>query len=394
MIDPLILARSVHLAATVLAAGTVCFMVLVAEPAARTMTAPRPADLPGVLRAPDHCGLHRARARHRFGRASGWCLIAADIYGVADRRSVPAWRGRCRSSTDTRFGQVAIARLALALLIAALLPGRHRGWLQLAAAIGLIALPALIGHAGATPGLAGPHPSRVRHGASAGGRRLARRPAGAGHAAGAARRSGKPAWRAFASRCDRAVFDRSASSASAALLASGIVNSWNLLAGPRDLVATDYGRLVLLKIGLFAAMVAIAAVNRYHLTPRLPAPAAMRALRRNSLAETGLGLCVLVFVGGARHHGAGRHVHAPPADIPPDAAFVHIHTNEAMADVTIEPGRPGPVRVSIRLTREDSSDIRGCRSLGRARPRGHNRARHPYPAPQHGCRTEHGRSID
>ena len=47
MIDPLILARSVHIAATVLAAGTVCFMVLVAEPAARTMTAPRPADLPG-----------------------------------------------------------------------------------------------------------------------------------------------------------------------------------------------------------------------------------------------------------------------------------------------------------------------------------------------------------
>ena len=58
-----------------------------------------------------------------------------------------------------------------------------------------------------------------------------------------------------------------------ALLASGIVNSWNLLGGPRDLVTTDYGRLVLLKIGLFVAMVGIAAANRFHFTPQLPAPA-------------------------------------------------------------------------------------------------------------------------
>ena len=81
------------------------------------------------------------------------------------------------------------------------------------------------------------------------------------------------------------------------LLASGLINSWNLPARPRDLVATDFGRLVLLKIGLFAAMVTIAAVNRFHLTPRLAAPTAQRALQRNSLGETGLGLCVLVLVG-------------------------------------------------------------------------------------------------
>ena len=35
MIDPLILARGLHIAASVLAAGTVGFLVLVAEPAAR-----------------------------------------------------------------------------------------------------------------------------------------------------------------------------------------------------------------------------------------------------------------------------------------------------------------------------------------------------------------------
>ena len=62
------------------------------------------------------------------------------------------------------------------------------------------------------------------------------------------------------------------------LLASGLVNSWSLLNGPRDLIASDYGRLVALKIVLFGAMVAIATVNKFYLTPRLPRPAALRAL--------------------------------------------------------------------------------------------------------------------
>ena len=34
MTDPLILTRAVHLAATVLVFGTICFMALIAEPAA------------------------------------------------------------------------------------------------------------------------------------------------------------------------------------------------------------------------------------------------------------------------------------------------------------------------------------------------------------------------
>ena len=126
-------------------------------------------------------------------------------------------------------------------------------------------------------------------------------------------------------------------------------------------------------------MVAIAAVNKFYLTPRLPKPAALRALQRNSLAEIGLGLCVLLFVGVLGTLPPAAHVHAASTGIPPDAAFVHIHTVEVMADVTIEPGRAGRTDVTIRVSREDLShypakDVRleldpptaGGRTIGRA----------------------------
>ncbi len=137
------------------------------------------------------------------------------------------------------------------------------------------------------------------------------------------------------------------------LLATGIVNSWNLLGGPRDLWTTDYGRLIAFKIVLLAAMIAIATVNKFHLTPRLPARAALRNLQRNSLAEIGIGLCVLVLVGYLGRLQPTAHVHPATTPIPPDAAFTHIHAPEAMADVTINPGRAGHSAVTIRVSRED-----------------------------------------
>jgi putative copper export protein len=75
-----------------------------------------------------------------------------------------------------------------------------------------------------------------------------------------ARRTAEPAWYDFTIRATRR-FSVVGILSVGALLASGLINSWNLLSGPRDLVISDYGRLVALKIGLFAAMVGIAAVN-------------------------------------------------------------------------------------------------------------------------------------
>jgi copper transport protein len=49
------------------------------------------------------------------------------------------------------------------------------------------------------------------------------------------------------------------------------------------------------------------------------------------------------------------HTHPQPANaiVPEGAAFVHIHSNAGMADVTIMPGRVGTAQASIRLWNEE-----------------------------------------
>jgi putative copper resistance protein D len=280
-------------------------------------------------------------------------LLAAEIYSVP---IAEVWLngGVWQVATDTRFGLVWGARAALAVLLGLLMLRPALRLLQLASAAGLIALLALIGHAGAAPGFAGTvHLAADTVHLLAAGCWLGGLPA---LALLLALGSHDPAWRAVVVAAIRR-FSVLGIVCVAVLLASGAVNAWNLLSGPRDLMATGYGLLVLLKIGLFPAMVALAAFNRYRLTPQLPAPAAQRALRRNSLAEFGLGLCVLVLVGALGTIAPTAHVHISSSEIPPDAAFVHIHTEQAMTDVTIDPGRTGRVRATIHVLREDFTEL-------------------------------------
>jgi len=329
------------MAATVLACGTVGFMVLVA-------------DVPA---------LHR-RLRLTVWAALavavlsglGWLvLLASDILG-APIVDVCLHGGVWSVATDTRFGMEWCARLLLAVGLGLLMLAPKARLLQLGAAALLIGLLALIGHAGATPGLAGRiHLVSDMFHLLAAGAWLGAVPALVMLLAQAGRIH-DATWSAIAVAAT-ARFSNLGTVCVVTVLASGAVNSWNLLSGPRDLVVTDYGRLVLLKIGLFIAMLAIATVNRCYLTPQLPAPGAMRALRRNSLGEIVLGLCVLLFVGVLGTLAPTAHVHSSSADIPADAAFVHIHTEAAMADVTINPGRVGKVKATIRVSREDFSDF-------------------------------------
>jgi putative copper resistance protein D len=236
-------------------------------------------------------------------------------------------------------------------VLAGLLSFLATRWLQLAIAAALIGSLALIGHAGATPDAAG----RV-HLASDTAHLLA---AGAWVDALPALALLLHQTRGETANAGAAVhrFSTIGIASVGTLVATGFINSWNLLAGPRDLIATDYGRLLLLKIALFAAMVGIASVNRYRLTPQLGAPGVARSLERNSLAKVGLGLCVFLFVGalGTMAPPLHDHVYIPTQQVPADAAFVHIHSDEAMADVTIEPGRVGAASIVVLLMREDFS---------------------------------------
>jgi putative copper resistance protein D len=92
----------------------------------------------------------------------------------------------------------------------------------------------------------------------------------------------------------------------ATLLVTGLVNAWALTAphSISEAFTTDYARLLLVKVAVFVMMLALAALNRFTLSPRLAADAANEreskaaivALRRNVLLETGLAVFVLVAV--------------------------------------------------------------------------------------------------
>jgi putative copper resistance protein D len=116
---------------------------------------------------------------------------------------------------------------------------------------------------------------------------------------GSARRAGDPVSAAVAYQATRR-FSILGIASVAVILATGVINTYEIL-GPMALsIGTDYNRLLLAKIGLFIAMLAIAAVNRRRLTPQLSderdQKRAMRQLQRNSLAEVGLGLLILAIV--------------------------------------------------------------------------------------------------
>ena len=348
-VDPLIFVRAVHFAATALACGTVAFLVLAAEPAARIDSGF------SNLRRRLVVLVWIALAVAVLSGVAWLILLASDILGVSIAEAC-LHGGAWPVVTDTRFGLVWAIRFVFALSLSLLMLWPATRMLQLAAAAAVMALPALVGHAGATPGLVGDLHllSDMAHLLAAGiwlG----------GLAALAlvltqARRSKKSTTRDLAVVATRH-FSILGMVSVGVLLLSGLINCWNLMGGPRDLLMTEYGRLVALKIGLFAAMIAIAAANRFYLTPRLPKPDASRALTRNSLAELGLGLCILSLVGILGTLSPSAHVHASPLPIPPEAAFVHIHDARAMADVTIDPGRQGKADVTIRVMREDTTQF-------------------------------------
>jgi len=102
-----------------------------------------------------------------------------------------------------------------------------------------------------------------------------------------------------------AEFSGIGSAAVAAILASGLINSWFLVGPSRiwSMGASPYGLLLIAKVGLFVAMLALAAANRFRLTPDLERGlaagdprGAVAALRRSIFTETGAGLAVLILV--------------------------------------------------------------------------------------------------
>jgi copper resistance protein D len=131
------------------------------------------------------------------------------------------------------------------------------------------------------------------------------------------RRFFEKAWVSIA--CDAAIrFSNLGIAAVGTLLISGTINACFLIGGMQRFVDTSYGRLLILKITLFAAMVGLAGINREYLLPRLVGDGStdlgsrtVQQLVRNTLLEISLGIGVIVIVGmlGIMAPATDMHAH-------------------------------------------------------------------------------------
>jgi putative copper resistance protein D len=91
----------------------------------------------------------------------------------------------------------------------------------------------------------------------------------------------------------------------ATLIGSGLVNSWFLIGSVSGLFATAYGQLLIVKLGLFVGMLALAVSNRFWIVPSLTtartddpngSTAWAAKLHHHVVGEQVLGLMVLLVV--------------------------------------------------------------------------------------------------
>jgi putative copper resistance protein D len=133
---------------------------------------------------------------------------------------------------------------------------------------------------------------------------------------GGARTQPGNTWQAFAAIATRR-FSTLGIVAMATLLVTGAINAWFLVGSVDALMGTGYGQLVLAKLGLFVAIVLIAAVNRFWLTPGLqPGDSAAQrtvlpSLWRNVMLEMAFGAAALGVAAVLGTTPPPSHQHGP-----------------------------------------------------------------------------------
>lgn len=289
--------RAVHFAATAITVGSIIFRIAIANAVLRSDKAATTSFRTAMLRVVS-LGLAATVISGMI-----WLLLqAASMSGMPFNEAMTT-DVLSTVVTETQFGQVTAIRLGLAIVLAACLVYDAiviAQWLGLGAALGLAASLAWTGHAGSTLDATG-----YLH-----------------VAADALHLIASAAWigglvslilfLAVARRRQAVVLAHDAAKrfstlgivSVATLLLTGIANAAILVGSFRGLVVTQYGRLLMLKLGIFVIMLGFAAINRFRLTPRLVLPPgndrnikALHQLTRNSTIETVLGLALLIIVG-------------------------------------------------------------------------------------------------
>ena len=301
---PLVVIRAIHFSATAILAGSLIFRAVVAKPALRSE--------PAIAK------LFRTQIRTQtlgvawiglsITTASGviWFLLQAVAMSGRPFGEAMTSDVLLTVLNQTQFGLVSEIRFALAIILAACLAYdrlAQADWFALVAALGLTAAIAWNGHAGATPGAMGNVHVTVD---------VLHLIAAAAWIGGlvslalllvAARNIRTAVWVPLARNAAER-FSTLGIISVTTLMVTGIVNAWILVGSFHALVMSGYGRLLMLKIAIFAIMLVFAAANRFWLTPRLGFSSAneaqfeaLRQLTRNSVIEIALGITIFAIVG-------------------------------------------------------------------------------------------------
>ncbi|WP_445215618.1 copper resistance CopC/CopD family protein [Bradyrhizobium sp. Pa8] len=131
-------------------------------------------------------------------------------------------------------------------------------------------------------------------------------------------------------------FSRIAALAVGVLALTGLALAIVQLEKPVALVETRYGLILSIKLALVTGLLALAALNRFRLTPALARDeTGTPALKRSILLEGAIALAILAVVAGWRFT-------PPPRTIIPETPLaIHIHSDKAMFQVLVSPGKPG-----------------------------------------------------
>ncbi|WP_407160119.1 copper homeostasis membrane protein CopD [Bradyrhizobium sp. STM 3557] len=299
---PLVAARGVHLAASAITAGVLIFGATVLAPAASPMPQAR------VIGSRLRRVIWLALAVDVVSGFVWFVLQAASMSGLAPGEAIAPdvlWT----VLVETQFGQVMLARLLCLIVLAACLGLDGIAAMQrlaLAAALGFVGAIAWTGHAGATAGGEGAvHVAAdVLH--------LWAAAAWTGGLLGlvlllVALGRGPEARAAIMVAVRR--FSILGLASVGTLLVSGAIHSWILVGSLHVLLVTAYGRLLIIKLALFALMLALATINRLWLTPRLATASTERAtamLISTAAIELVFAIAVFALVGalGTQHPAA------------------------------------------------------------------------------------------
>jgi copper transport protein len=266
------------------------------------------------------------------------------------------------SVAETRFGRLSVIRAAIAAVIAVTVVlvlragGRMSRPVTVAAillGLGLVVTPGLSGHASVSGPVA--LVADAAHVQAAG-----IWVGGLAFVVAALVLARDERWPLAASSVPR--FSTMAVASVAILLLAGTVNGYLQVRAWRGLWETEYGVLLLVKLGLVLPLLALGAYNNRYAVPRLRAQIASAMERRRFLRFAGAELLIMATVVGVT---AGL-VNAPPArtEVAMHGPYEQeLELGPLMAHVTVMPAMPGANEIHLEFEDERPDAVRVLASL-------------------------------